>query len=97
LARWKATEFRQFLLYSGIVVLHSIIPNQVYDHCLCLHVAMVIYLSPNYNNLSTFANSLLTDFVNNFGYCMELILFFIIYMDSYIYMMIIKSLGVLIK
>ncbi|CAI6361869.1 unnamed protein product [Macrosiphum euphorbiae] len=67
LARWKATEFRQFLLYTGIIVLHSIIPNEVYDHFLCLHVAMIIFLSPNYNNLSTFANSLLTDFVNNFG------------------------------
>lgn len=32
LARWKATEFRQFLLYTGIIVLHSITPKNIYNN-----------------------------------------------------------------
>lgn len=67
LARWKATEFRQFLIYTGIIVLHSIIPKNVYVNFIYLHVAMTILLSPNYNNLSNFAKSLSIDFVNEFG------------------------------
>ena len=30
--RWKATEFRKFLLYSGIVVLKGIVTDQFYYH-----------------------------------------------------------------
>lgn len=56
LPRWKATEYRQFLLYTGIIVLYSIIPKTVYNNFLYLHVAMIIFLSPNYNHLATLQN-----------------------------------------
>ena len=42
--RWKATEFRQFLLYSGIVVLKGIATNQFYQHFLSLSIAIRIML-----------------------------------------------------
>ena len=32
--RWKTAEFRQFLLYSGIVVLKGIVTDQFYYHFL---------------------------------------------------------------
>ncbi|CAM1304384.1 Uncharacterised protein r2_g1432 [Pycnogonum litorale] len=43
--RWKATEFRQFLLYTGAIVLHCVVSKEVYDHFLTLNVAMSILLS----------------------------------------------------
>lgn len=43
--RWKATEFRQFLLYSGPVVLKSVLQKQKYEHFLTLHVAARILSS----------------------------------------------------
>lgn len=32
LARWKATKFRLFLLYVGVVAIHSIVPKKIYQH-----------------------------------------------------------------
>ena len=45
--RLKATEFRQFLLYSGPIVLRNVVPNSVYTHFLTLTVAMSILLNSN--------------------------------------------------
>jgi len=67
LPRWKATEFRLFLLYVGPVIIHSIVSKQIFQNFLCLNVAMTIFLSPNYNHLATYAKSLMFDFVKNFG------------------------------
>ena len=44
LKRWKATEFRMFLLYIGPIVLKSVLSSDVFLHFLCLHVAMSILL-----------------------------------------------------
>jgi len=67
LARWKATEFRQFLLYTGIIVIKSSVPKLIYENFLCLSVAMTIFLSPNLSHLSNLAKSLMIDFVKDFG------------------------------
>lgn len=40
--RWKATEFRQFLLYTGPVVLKHVLSNDMYLNFLTLHIAVTI-------------------------------------------------------
>ena len=47
LDRWKATEFRQFLLYSGPIVLRKVVAENVYEHFLTLSVAVAILLDSN--------------------------------------------------
>ena len=42
--RFKATEFRMFLLYTGIFALKDILPHPYYKHFLVLSVAMRIIL-----------------------------------------------------
>ena len=67
LKRWKATEFRQFLLYSGIVVLKSVLPKAFYDHFLSLSVAISIFLDPDCTtrpNYIDYARNLLVYFVS---------------------------------
>lgn len=44
LERWKATEFRQFLLYTGPIVLRKVLHADVYKHFLSLTVAISILL-----------------------------------------------------
>ncbi|XP_070205914.1 uncharacterized protein [Littorina saxatilis] len=67
-ARWKATEFRQFLLYTGLVALSGHLPDPMYKNFLLLSVAMHILLHPirckQYNN---YAKHLLTSFVEHFA------------------------------
>ncbi|CAL1282894.1 unnamed protein product [Larinioides sclopetarius] len=43
--RWKATEFRCFLLYVGPVVLKDILLPDYFNHFLCLHLAIRIMLN----------------------------------------------------
>jgi len=46
--RWKATEARQFLLYTGVVVLrHPGVPCELYEHFLQLSVAIRCLCSPS--------------------------------------------------
>ena len=62
--RFKATEFRQFLLYTGKIVLRRILPDSLYCHFLCLNVALAILLSPSLlQKHSDYASSLLVYFV----------------------------------
>ena len=42
LDRWKATEFRQFLLYTGPVVLRHVVTEAVYDHFLSLTLSLTL-------------------------------------------------------
>lgn len=66
--RWKATEFRQFLLYTGPVVLLGKVSDVMYKNFLLLSVAMYILLS---NNLcmkySEYAGDLLKLFVEHYS------------------------------
>jgi hypothetical protein len=62
--RWKATEWRQFLLNSGPVVLFDLISRPVYENFLRLSVAMTIVLSPKLARQHTdYVERLLLQFV----------------------------------
>ena len=63
--RWKATEYRQFLLYTGKIVLKKILPKALYDHFLVLSVALSILVSPRLTDeFSDYAHKLLVYFVS---------------------------------
>ncbi|XP_065647936.1 uncharacterized protein LOC136077156 [Hydra vulgaris] len=71
LDRWKATEFRQFLLYSGPVVLRCILSKDSYKHFLALSIAISIMLQSDNNfrmQYIGYARSLITQFVYNCKY-----------------------------
>lgn len=66
--KWKATEFRQFLLYTGIVIMKLILSPMLYNHFLCLSVAIRILINPYLCvKFNTYANSLLLWFVSHYG------------------------------
>nr|XP_018910936.1 PREDICTED: uncharacterized protein LOC109039754 isoform X1 [Bemisia tabaci] len=63
--RWKATEFRTLLLYTGIIALKELENDypQIYFNFLMLHVIMRILLSPEYaRRYSKYAESLIEEF-----------------------------------
>jgi hypothetical protein len=65
--RWKATEFRTLLLYTGIVSLQNLLPKQLYDNFMLLSVSMTILLSARWcEQYADSANSFLITFVNHF-------------------------------
>ena len=47
LVRWKASEFCQFLLYTGPLVFKRMFHEDHYQYFLALHVAMSILLNEN--------------------------------------------------
>jgi hypothetical protein len=64
LARYKATELRQFLLYTGPVVLKDTLKPEAYQAFLDLHIAVrLLYLSKELEH----ADLLLARFVDSFG------------------------------
>lgn len=66
--KWKAIEFRQFLLYTGIVVLKSVMTSASYNHFLSLSIAIRILTDPKLCiTFNEYANSLLMWFVSNYG------------------------------
>lgn len=44
-SKYKATEFRQFLLYTGPVVIYGVLDEQLYKHFLLLHGAIRVLVS----------------------------------------------------
>nr|CAI5856859.1 unnamed protein product [Callosobruchus analis] len=67
--RWKATEFRLFLLYTGPVVLKSVISGKVYNHFLSLVVSIRLLCEKNQNISNVnYAQQLLVYFVQKFPY-----------------------------
>lgn len=68
LKHWKATEFRQFLLYTGPIAFRNIISNDLYTNFLTLHVAVRILSCPLYSKkLLNYAQELLNHFVISFN------------------------------
>ena len=62
--RWKATEFRQFLLYTGQFVIKGILPTKYYLHFLTLNIAISILISEKLtNDYHQYAHNLLEYFV----------------------------------
>jgi len=66
ISRWKATEFRQFLLYTGMVVLKNVLTDDCYKNFLILSISMRILLSPNHKKFVDYAQKLLDYFVKTF-------------------------------
>lgn len=56
LSRWKATEFRMFLLYLGPVALKNILPAALYENFFLFHCSIVILCSKKH--ISTFGTQL---------------------------------------
>lgn len=64
--RWKATEFRTFLLYTAPVALKGHISETMYQHFLLFHVAITILCSPTLSSIHCdYAEQLLMVFVQN--------------------------------
>lgn len=66
--RWKATEFRQFVLYTGPIVLHAVLLPDYKDFynnfSLSLHIAMTILLGNKFcYKHQKYAQGLLLNFV----------------------------------
>lgn len=67
LKRYKATEFRQFLCYTGPLVLKSELSCDKYLNFLCLHVSTIILSHMEYlNKNGNYAHDLLKYFVRTF-------------------------------
>jgi len=65
--KWKATEYRQFLVYTGPVVLCGILPETHYNLFMALNVAISILLHPELCiRLNSYAKELLLYFVQQF-------------------------------
>lgn len=64
---WKATEFHQFLAYTGLIVLYNNVHKDIFYEFLLLHCAYRLLSNPRhvYSNV-TEANDLLQLFVENF-------------------------------
>lgn len=62
--RWKATEYCQFLLYTGKVVLKGILSQELFEHFITLSIAGSILVSPKLVQLHlNYAKELLKYFV----------------------------------
>lgn len=69
LDKWKATEFRLFLLYIGPVVLKSRISDEYYTHFLTFSIAIRILCDPKLCiKMNNYAHNLLVYFVDNYKY-----------------------------
>ncbi|KAJ8968802.1 hypothetical protein NQ314_002111 [Rhamnusium bicolor] len=64
--RWKATEFRQFLFYTGSVVLKNKLNTNRYLNFLTLHVASTILSNSKHSDYIDYASSLFKYFIDTF-------------------------------
>lgn len=68
LDRWKATEFRVFLLYLGPILLYKYFPYDYLKHFVAFHCAIRILCHP-------------TDYLKNNEYAKELLFYFVQYYE----------------
>lgn len=66
IARWKATEFRSFLLYIGPIVLEKVLSDHCFKNFKSLSIAMTILLTPGLGKYVQYARGLLEYFVKSF-------------------------------
>lgn len=66
LCRFKSTESRQLLIYTGQIVFKNCLSDDCYKHFMTFNIAMTILLSDNMDNHTDFAQTLLKYFVVNF-------------------------------
>ena len=62
---WKATEHRQFLLYTGMVVLRAKVSSAIYNSFLLLSICMRVFLSEEGIIDVDYTKQLLVSFVTN--------------------------------
>lgn len=66
LENWKATEFRQFLLYVGPIVLRNVIPNYLFCNFMLLSYGISILINEDLNkNYNKYAEDLLSLFIKH--------------------------------
>jgi hypothetical protein len=66
--RWKATEYRTFLLYTGPVCLLDSLPAEMYNNFILLCVAISLLSNPSLcAEYADYTHDLLVLFVNHFG------------------------------
>lgn len=63
---WKATEFRNLLLYTGPIAFKSFLRKDLYDHFVVLHVSIRILCGSKLRDLIDYAHDLLLHFVSSF-------------------------------
>ena len=64
--RWKATEFRQFLLYTGVVVLKDVLDDSMYHHFMLFSVASTCFINPSLCvDYCEYARHLMVLFINH--------------------------------
>lgn len=85
--RWKATEFKLFVLYTEPVVLNNILNKDAYTNFIALHVSMLVLLSPDYQQYVNYSKQLLNYFVQAFEMIMTVKIFRTIFMDLHSYQM----------
>ena len=67
---WKATELRQFLVYTGSYALKGLVAPEMYELFLSFSCAMTILLSQSLAHRHChYARELLVTFVSNFAHC----------------------------
>lgn len=66
IAHWKATEFRMFLLYVGVLVLREALSPEFFLHFKKLYVAIRLYILARPGDIEI-AESLLKEFIVSFG------------------------------
>lgn len=66
--KWKATEFRLFLLYLGPVFLKNVLSNEYYTHFLTFSIAIrILCYSKLCLSMNGYAHNLLLYFVSHFS------------------------------